>query len=51
MSNPIDGLQFPLDPHSKKSSSSQTGKNIIAEALSSVDPQRSKQVLQEKKLA
>ena len=48
MSNSIDGLQFPLDPHSKKSSSSQTGKNIIAEALSLVDPQRSKQVLQEK---
>lgn len=37
MSTPLDGLQFPLHPATQKISSSHTGKEIVAEALSLVD--------------
>lgn len=48
MSSPIDGLQFPIDPETQKSSSSHVGKEIIAEALSLVDHQAAQQALNEK---
>ena len=48
MSNPNEGLQFPIDSATNKSSSSQVGKEIIAEALSLVDHQSSQHTLQEK---
>lgn len=48
MSHSIDGLQFLVDPRSQKTSSSQIGKEIIAEALSLVDHHCSQQVLKEK---
>ena len=48
MSNLNEGLQFPIDSATNKTSSSQIGKEIIAEALSLVDHQSSQHVLQEK---
>lgn len=48
MSNSIEGLQFPINTQTNKSSTSQVGKEIIAEALSLVDHHCSQQVLQEK---
>jgi len=48
MSSSNDGLQFPIDPETHKVSSSQVGKEIIAEALSLVDHQNSQHALQEK---
>ena len=48
MSNSIDGLQFPIDPATQKSSSSNVGKEIVAEALSTVDNQSAQHVLNEK---
>lgn len=48
MSSSSDGLQFPIDPATQKSSSSNVGKEIVAEALSTVDNQTAKQVLNEK---
>lgn len=48
MSISLDGLQFPINPNSKKASSSQTGKEIIAEALSVVDNELSMKALAEK---
>jgi len=48
MSNSNEGLQFPILPETQKSSSSQVGKEIIAEALSLVDHQCSQNALNEK---
>mgnify|MGYP003582256221 FL=1 len=48
MSSSIEGLQFPIDPDTQKSSSSNIGKEIIAEALSLVDHQQSQHVLAER---
>ncbi|MFW2098228.1 hypothetical protein ACG9ZL_18750 [Acinetobacter sp. ULE_I057] len=48
MSSSIDGLQFPVHPKTQKSSSSQVGKEIIAEALSLVDHLSAQQALDEK---
>ena len=48
MSHALDGLQFPIDPHSQKPSSSKVGKEIIAEALSLVDNKSSMAALAEK---
>lgn len=48
MSNSLDGLQFPIDAETQKSSSSRVGKEIIAEALSLVDNPISQQALNEK---
>lgn len=48
MSSSLDGLQFPVDPETHKTSTSQTGKDIVAEALSIVDHKTSQQTLQEK---
>ncbi|WOE40809.1 hypothetical protein [Acinetobacter chinensis] len=48
MSTSLDGLQFPLDSGSGKPSTSETGKSIIAEALSLVDHQTSQEALSEK---
>ncbi|MFW2078722.1 hypothetical protein ACG94X_13585 [Acinetobacter sp. ULE_I010] len=48
MSISNEGLQFPIDPISQKSSSSNVGKEIIAEALSLVDNRTSQHALDEK---
>lgn len=48
MSTSFDGLQFPINPSNNKASTSQTGKEIIAEALSVVDHQSCKNALTEK---
>ena len=48
MPTSFDGLQFPIPSSSHKASSSQTGKEIIAEALSMVDHQSSQKALAEK---
>ena len=48
MSTSLDGLQFPINPNSNKASTSQTGKEIIAEALSIVDNKSSMNALAEK---
>ncbi len=48
MSSSNDGLQFPLQSDTQKISTSETGKAIIAEALSIVDHQISQQTLNEK---
>ena len=48
MSLSFDGLQFPINPSNHKTSSSQTGKEIIAEALAMVDNSSSKHALAEK---
>ena len=48
MSNPLDGLQFPIHPKTQKASTSHTGKEIIAEALANVDHQIAVEVLAEK---
>ena len=48
MSTSLNGLQFPINPHSKKASTTQTGKEIIAEALSIVDNKSSMDALAEK---
>ncbi len=48
MSKPLDGLQFPLDPNTGKSSSSEIGKAILSEALSLVDHASSQHVLDDK---
>ena len=48
MSTSLDGLQFPINPSSNKPSTSQTGKEIIAEALSIVDHKSSMNALAEK---
>lgn len=48
MSTSLDGLQFPINPSSNKPSSSQTGKEIIAEALSIVGNKSSMNALAEK---
>ena len=48
MTIPLDGLHFPLDPNTGKSSSSETGKTIISEALSLVDHAKAQAVLEDK---
>lgn len=48
MSNVLDGIQFSVDPHTQKNSSSSIGKAILSEALSTVDHQHAQQVLGEK---
>ena len=48
MSTSLDGLHFPIDPKNGKSSSSEIGKAIISEALSTIDHKTSLDVLQEK---
>lgn len=48
MSNPLDGLQFPMSAAGQKPSSSKTGQAIIAEALSTVNHQASIHALKEK---
>ncbi|MDV2438192.1 hypothetical protein QR665_01545 [Acinetobacter gerneri] len=48
MSSSNDGIQFPLHGDTQKISTSETGKAIIAEALSIVDHQISQQTLNEK---
>ncbi|OTG65535.1 hypothetical protein [Acinetobacter silvestris] len=48
MPNSLDGLHFPLDPHTNKISTSNVGKHIIAEALALVDHKISQQLLTEK---
>ncbi len=48
MSHPLDGLQFPIDEKTQKPSSTQVGKDIIAEALSLVDNKAAQAVLAEK---
>ena len=48
MSNPLDGLQFPIYSKTQKVSTSRTGKEIIAEALANVDHQSSVTALTEK---
>lgn len=48
MSDALDGIQFPLNPNTQKPSSSQVGKEIIAEALSLVDYKKSILALKEK---
>ena len=48
MSTSLDGLQFPINSASNKASTSQTGKEIIAEALSIVDNKSSMDALTEK---
>ena len=48
MSNSLDGLQFPLNSETQKASSSSIGKEIIAEALSTVDHHTSKLAISEK---
>ena len=48
MSTLFDGLQFPIHPETKKASSSSTGKEIIAAALSLVDEVSSQNALNEK---
>ncbi|NHB58879.1 hypothetical protein [Acinetobacter shaoyimingii] len=48
MSNSLDGLQFPIQTHTGKASSSKTGQQIIADALSPVDQTSSSKVMNEK---
>ena len=48
MSTSLDGLQFPINSASNKASTSQTGKEIIAEALSIVDNKSSMDALTER---
>lgn len=48
MPHSLEGLHFSLDPITQKSSSSATGKAIISEALSLVDHQQARHVLEEK---
>ena len=48
MSTSFDGLQFPIHPGKHKPSTSSTGKQIIAEALATVDHQSSVDALAEK---
>ncbi len=48
MSSALDGLQFPVQPNTQKPSTSQTGKEILAEALSIIDHSSSQHALQEK---
>ena len=48
MSTSFDGLQFPVNPTTHKISTSQTGKAIIAEALSIVDNKASMEALADK---
>lgn len=48
MSSSIEGLQFPISSATQKPSSSKTGREIIAEALASVDHQSSVRAKQEK---
>ncbi|QIO09591.1 hypothetical protein [Acinetobacter lanii] len=48
MSNPLDGLHFPIQASNQKPSSSKTGQAILSEALSLVDHQASQAVLSEK---
>ena len=48
MSNPLDGLQFPIYSKTQKVSTSRTGKEIIAGALANVDHQSSVTALTEK---
>lgn len=48
MSTSYDGLQFPIHPENHKPSTSSTGKQIIAEALATVDHQSSVDALAEK---
>lgn len=47
-SSNLDGLQFPIQAPHNKPSTSKTGREIIAEALSSVNPKLSHQASQEK---
>lgn len=49
MSTSLNGLQFPINATSKKASTSQTGKEIIAEALSIVDNKSSMYALADRK--
>lgn len=49
MSNALDGLQFPIQSHTNKPSTSRTGQQIIAKALSTIDPQLASQLLSDKK--
>ena len=49
MSNALDGLQFPIQSHTNKPSTSRTGHQIIAKALSTIDPQLASQLLSDKK--
>ena len=48
MSSSIDGLQFPSPTQKQKPSTSKTGREIIAEALASVDPHTSLKASNEK---
>lgn len=48
MSSSNEGLQFPVDPETKKPSTSKTGKAIISEALSLVDHHISQKAVNEK---
>ena len=49
MSSPIlDGLQFPIQEQNNKPSTSKTGREIIAEALSTVNPSLAQQAIKEK---
>ena len=48
MSTSLDGLQFPVQEDTHKVSTSRTGQEIIAEALSLVDHQRAQQALKER---
>ena len=48
MSTSYDGLQFPIHPENHKPSTSGTGKQIIAEALATVDHESSNKALAEK---
>ena len=48
MSSSLEGLQFPISPAHQKPSTSKTGREIIAEALASVDHETSIRAKQEK---
>ena len=48
MSTPSQGLQFPIDQTSQRSSSSHVGREIIEHALSSVNPEHAQAVRHEK---
>ena len=49
MSSSLEGLQFPVQPDTQKPSTTRTGKEIIAEALSIVDHKAAQEALKEKK--
>lgn len=48
MAHALDGLQFPLHPQTQQPSSSQVGKDILAEALSLVDHKTAQRTAAEK---